>query len=114
MFYTNRAGLRRRDFLATVGGLAAAGLLARHTRAADEPRPLVILYFGGDLPQVYKDLSREYALKALKGGQDPKKKGDEQDNVVGLEQLAEADVWVGSANKRTFPSAEQLAHFKKF
>ena len=108
--------LRRREFLIGLGSLAAAGGLPVLPRgfAADPPRPLKVLFFGGHLPAVQKALAEEYLLTVLRGGQDPKKKGDQQDNVVGLEQLADADLWVGSAHKRTFPSAEQLGHFRKF
>jgi type 1 glutamine amidotransferase len=102
----------RRTFLASAAGLALGGRVAR----ADEPRTLAVLFFGGALPEVQKDLEKAYRLKALTGGQVPGKKveGKEQDNVAGLEQLAAADLWIGSVSKRIFPSAEQLAHFQKY
>lgn len=103
--------MRRRDFLAlTTAGLAVPSLL----RAAEEPVPLRILFFGGDLPEVRKALEAEYAVTALKGGRSPKKTDQDDDNIEGLEQLADADIWLGSASKRTHPSEAQLAHFKQF
>lgn len=106
----------RRDFLVRMGGLAAAGGLLGPVRvsAADRPRPLKVLFFGGALPEVRQDLAKDYLLEPLQGGADPKKKGKQEDNVVGLEQLAEADLWIGSIHKRTYPGAVQLAHFRKF
>lgn len=102
----------RRAFLAGTAGFAFGG----HALGADEPATLTVLIFGGELPEVQKDLEKAYRLKALKGGQvppkDPTKK--DADNVAGLEQLATADLWIGSANKRTYPSDAQLDHFKKY
>jgi len=102
----------RRAFLASTAGLTLCG----RAFCADDPRTLTVLIFGGELPEVQKDLEKEYRLKALKGGQvppkDPAKK--DADNVAGLEQLATADLWIGSIHKRTFPSEEQLGHFKKY
>ena len=105
--------IHRRRFFAHAGLAAAGGLLAA-PRAFAAPKPLKVLFFGGALPEVEKDLAKDFALQALTAGEDPKKKGAKEDNVSGLEQLAGADLWVGSVHKRTFPSAEQLAHFKKF
>lgn len=105
----------RRRFLTHAGVFAGVGLaIARPFRlsAAEEPRPLVILFFGNALPEVQKGLGKEYLLKPLKAGSVPRKK--DTDNVAGLEQLATADLWVGSTNKRTFPSEAQLGHFQKF
>jgi type 1 glutamine amidotransferase len=108
--------LDRREFLTRMSGLAAAGsvLTTVSVSAAEQTRPLKILFFGGALPEVQKDLAKDYLLKPLQGGANPKKKKDQEDNVVGLEQLAEADLWIGSAHKRTYPNAEQLSHFRKF
>jgi type 1 glutamine amidotransferase len=98
--------MHRREFLAvTAASLAVPTAL----RAADKP-PLKVLFFGGDLPEIRKALEADFALTVFRAGQ----VGDTRaDNVRGLEQLAEADVWIGSAHKRTFPSDEQLAYFKK-
>lgn len=102
----------RRTFLTTSAALALGSGAAR---AAKDPT-LAVLFFGGALPDVQKEMDKLYRLKALKGGQKPvrdvAKKGE--DNVFGLEHLATADLWIGSANKRTFPSDEQLGHFKKY
>jgi len=100
----------RRAFLAGTTALALGG------RAAADERTLSVLFFGGALPEVQKELEKRYRLKALKGGAKPDKDGAKKDadNVTGLEHLAAADLWVGSANKRTFPSDEQLGHFKKY
>lgn len=108
--------LGRRTFLrrAVIGAGTAGVLTPLGALCADSPRPLKVLFFGGNLPDVQKDLSRDYLLKVLQGGANPKKKGEQEDNVIGLEQLAEADLWIGSAHKRTHPSAEQLGHFRKF
>src|SRR4051812_30607283 len=100
----------RRRFLAGTAGLALTG----HTLGANEPRTLAVLIFGGELPEVRKDLETAYRVKVTKGGQvppkDPAKK--DADNVADLEHLATADLWLGSIHKRVFPSDEQLAHFK--
>lgn len=105
----------RRSFLLTASGTVLT--LPALLRAAD-PVPLSVLFFGGDLPEVRKDLEKDYHLKALKGGVKPTPKGQEKpanaDNITGLEQLPQTDLWIGSANKRTFPSAEQLGHFQKY
>jgi hypothetical protein len=45
----------------------------------------MIRFFGGALPEVQKDLQKEYLLQVLQGGQGPKRKGNQQDNVIGLE-----------------------------
>lgn len=104
--------LDRRSFLFASGAAALGSLDLR----AAEPVPLTLLLFGGDLAEVRKDLDKEYAVKVLTGGQKPRRDGEkaDEDNVVGLEQLATADIWVGSAAKRTFPSEAQLGHFKTF
>jgi hypothetical protein len=93
----------------------AAALSMMHARcslAADEPseRPaLKVMFFGGELPEVRKELEKRYRLTAVTGGlvADTKK-------VDGLEKLAGCDVWIGSIQKRIEPSDEQLAYFKKF
>lgn len=104
----------RRDFLRHCSqlalGLAVAG--KQPLFAANGPAPLTLLFFGGDLPAVRKELAKTYQLKALRAGAVPKKKGG--DNVSGLEQLGRAHLWVGSAHKRTFPSKEQLGFFQAF
>jgi type 1 glutamine amidotransferase len=102
----------RRAFLASTAALALSGLTAH----SDEPRTLAVLIFGGELPEVQRDLEKTYRLKVLKGGQAPARKDakKDEDNVAGLEQLATADLWVGSIHKRTYPSEEQLGHFKKY
>src|SRR5262245_38750673 len=104
----------RREFLAASGQLALGICLGGKTSvfAAAPPVPLRILFFGGALSEVQKELEKQYVIHAIKGGQKPG--NGKEDNVIGLEQLANADVWVGSGNKRTFPSDEQLGHFKKF
>ncbi len=105
--------LTRREFLQTTGSLAAAGLLTAEAYSDDKAKPLTVLFFGGGLPEVERALAEQYSLKALQGGQ-IKDGSAKEDNVKGLEQLATADLWIGSANKRTFPNDEQLGHFKKF
>lgn len=102
----------RRTFLAGAAGLAFAGT----ARATEERKSLTVLFFGGPLPEVQTEMEKLYRLKALKGGQLPARSGGkkDEDNVFGLEHLATADLWVGSGNKRTFPSDEQLGHFKKY
>src|SRR5262245_39866326 len=104
--------LDRRSFLLASGAVALSAL---DLRAAD-PVPLKLLLFGGDLPEVRQDLAKEYAIQVLTGGTKPPRDGDKpnEDNVAGLEQLATADVWIGSVAKRTFPNEEQLGHFKKY
>ena len=101
----------RRAFLTGAAGLALCGV----ARAAEE-RMLTVLFFGGALPEVQKELEKLYRLKVVTGGQvpskDPAKK--DADNVAGLEHLATADLWIGSAHKRVFPSEAQLDHFKKY
>jgi type 1 glutamine amidotransferase len=125
--------LPRRRFLARTGGLAAAtaaaGLLspwgagprvrvgaalADDANKAATARPLAVLFYGGALPAVEKDLSAEYEIRAMTAGLKPGAGGGDQDNVAGLEQLEHTDVWVGSVNKRNFPGEQQLAHFRKF
>lgn len=105
--------LNRRSFLARSSKLAGAGwILSTRTLVAADPAPLTVLFFGGDLPEAQKDLAKVFPLKVLKGGSVPGKK--DEDNVAGLEQLPAADLWIGSAHKRTFPSETQLGHFQKF
>jgi len=107
----------RRSFLAASGAAALGALGLPSLLRGAEPVPLAVLFFGGNLPDVRRALEKEYLVKALRAGVKPQPKGekaDTEDNVTGLEQLAEVDVWVGSAAKRTFPSEEQLGHFKKF
>ena len=101
------ASIDRRAFLAGSASLALGGMLSRA-----DPRTLAVLFFGGELPAVQKEMEAAYRVKALKGGTVPGKQ--DADNVAGLEQLDAADLWIGSAAKRTFPSDEQLAHFKKY
>jgi hypothetical protein len=104
------ACFNRRSLLAASSGAALACSLGG---AADEKLPpLKILLFGGDLPAVRKDLEKRYRLEVLTAGQIQGKSGE--DNVAGLEQLDEADVWIGSIHKRTFPSEKQLEHVRKF
>lgn len=100
----------RRDFLAT--GAAAAIAWPLVSRAADDLPPLKILLFSGDLPEVRKELETRYKLEVFTAGQIKGKSGE--DNVEGLERLAEADVWIGSMHKRTFPSEKQLEHVRTF
>jgi type 1 glutamine amidotransferase len=107
--------LTRRQFVTTTAAATSLGTLSLASptlfAAAKEPAPLKILFFGGDMRQVRADLEAKYLLDARKGGQVPNK---QQDNVQGLEHLKEADLWVGSSNKRTFPSDEQLGYFKDY
>ncbi len=111
--------LLRRQFLqrslaVSCAALAGSTLQAEEKTVADATSPLTVLYYGGELPSVQTELSKRVKLVALKAGQDPKKKGDDEDNVVGLEQLKNADLWIGSANKRNFPSKAQLQHFHDY
>ncbi len=107
----------RRDFLGAMAGLAfgmsvGSGIARASVWMAEPPVPLRLLFFGGALPEVQKELEKQYLIQAFKGGQAPG--NAKEDNVTGLEQLATAEVWIGSAHKRTFPNAEQLGHFKKY
>lgn len=104
--------MNRRDFLRTSAAVSSAAVCSPLALAAGETKTLTILLFGGELPEVKKDLEREYRVKSLSGGviKDAKPK---EDNITGLEQLATSDLWIGTVSKRTFPSAEQLGHFKK-
>jgi type 1 glutamine amidotransferase len=106
----------RRDFLRTTSAaasLATLNLAGDAIHAAEEASlPLKILFFGGDLREVHADLEATYRLEVRRGGQIDNKQQD--DNVQGLEHLREVDLWVGSANKRTFPSEEQLNYFKEY
>jgi len=106
----------RRAFLASTATSAAGLALGSRAIRADDAATLSVMIFGGELPEVQKDLEKAYRVKVMKGGQvppkDPARK--DADNVAGLEQLAMADLWIGSIHKRTFPSEEQLAHFKKY
>lgn len=97
--------MHRREFLS-----ASALLLAGAARAA-ERAPLKVLTFGMTLGPVLADLEKDYRVKVLVADA---VKGSKTGEVKGLEQLADADVWVGAVTKRTFPSDEQLAHVKKF
>lgn len=106
----------RRAFLRStgVGVLAAAmsGDSLSGTLRADEPKPkskLSVLFFGGELNEVRTELEKRYDLTAYTGGM---VKGSKA--VEGLEQLEKCDLWIGSIDKRTEPSDEQLGHFKKF
>lgn len=101
---------RRRLLAAAGAALACAQVPALW---ADEKRPpLKVLLFGGDLPAVRKDLEAKYRLEVLTAGQMEGKSGD--DNIAGLEQLDQADVWIGTIQKRTMPSDKQLEHVRKF
>lgn len=105
----------RRTFLTVAGASVGSLLSGSLIQAAAEP--LRVLFYGGALPEFQKALEQDYAVKVLKAGVKTAKKGqkdDKEDNVEGLEQLDAADIWVGSAAKRNFPSKEQLGHFKKF
>ena len=102
----------RRDFFCTSAALAAATATSPLLLAEEKAKPLTVLFFGAELPEVKKDLQAVYSLKALSAGvkKDAKPK---EDNIAGLEQLENADLWIGSIAKRTHPSDEQLAHVKK-
>lgn len=105
--------MNRRSFLRVSGSISLSAVaLPGFLRAAD-PVPLEVLLFGGDLPAVRKDMEKEYAVRFLTGGVKPGGK-EKEDNITGLEQLTDADLWIGSVAKRTFPSEAQLGHFKKF
>ena len=67
----------RRSFLAGTAGLALAGTLR-----ADEPRTLAVLIFGGELPEVQKDLEKAYRVKVTEGGQAPPKDPAKKDAVL--------------------------------
>jgi hypothetical protein len=78
--------------------------------AADKPKSTVLL-FGGELPEVLKDLGRDYEHDVLRAGV---KKGSKKGEVEGLEQLKRADVFLYAAQKRVNPGKEQLEHFRAF
>lgn len=109
----------RRTFLESAALGAAAVLSSKTLLAAEEAKEnsakkkqsLRILFFGGELPLVEKELKEKYEIESLRGGQVQDKK---EDNVTGLEQLATADLWIGSVSKRTFPSDVQLKHFQDY
>lgn len=105
----------RREFLKqSVACSAAISAFATASLIGAEPSPLQVMFYGGSLPSVRSELEKRVKLQVLVAGQDPKKQGSVEDNVVGLEQLKEADLWIGSANKRNFPSAAQLDHFQSY
>jgi hypothetical protein len=107
--------LLRRDFLKRSVAASCAALAAGSIApAADNARPLNILFYGGSLPSVETDLSKKVKLVVLKAGQDSKKQGNVEDNVVGLEQLKDAHLWIGSGNKRNLPSKTALQHFHDY
>lgn len=81
---------------------------ADETSSPDRPA-LKVMLFGGDLPEVRKELEKRYKLTVVTGGL-----ANGTKTVEGLEKLAGCDVWIGSIAKRIEPSGEQLAHFKKF
>lgn len=106
----------RRAFLRStgVGALAAAiaGQSLSDTLRADRSKAkptLSALFFGGELKEVRAELEKRYDLTAYTGGM---VKGSKA--VEGLEQLAKCELWIGSIDKRTEPSADQLGHFKEF
>src|SRR5262245_26860964 len=106
----------RRRFLVESASLAV-GLALDPVLLADTakaPRLLTILLFGGALPEVRKDMEKRARVKFLTAGVVKGKKGDAPDNIEGLEQLKNADLFIGSIQKRVFPSKEQLGHFHAF
>lgn len=102
----------RREILQWTAACSAGALLPQTLQAA-EKKTLQAMFYGGSMPTVEEDLKKQVDLEILKAGQDPQKKGD-QDNVYGLELLDKADLWIGSANKRNFPSDAQLQHFRDY
>lgn len=96
-----------------LGVLALGGwlLAAQSFLAAQEPKPITIVWFGAPIKSVVDDLNKELRVTVLTAGLVPGKK---ENNVAGLEQLDKADLWIGSSVKRTLPDAEQLAQFQKF
>jgi type 1 glutamine amidotransferase len=108
--------MNRREFLVSAGSAIAATATVGNLAFADEPassgkaKPkLSALFFGGELKEVRAELEKRYELTAHTGGM---VKGSKA--VEGLEHLAKCDLWIGSIDKRSEPSEEQLAHFKKF
>ena len=101
----------RRQFLAATSGAALAYSL-KTVLAEEKMPPLKVLLFGGDLPDVRKALEQQFKLEVFTAGQIVGKQGD--DNVAGLEQLDDADLWIGSIHKRTLPSDKQLEHVRRF
>jgi type 1 glutamine amidotransferase len=106
--------LTRRRFLKSTAAATSLACLefTRRSLLAAEVQPLKILFFGGDLREVQTELDAKWLLDVRQGGQKPNE--TQQDNVYGLEHLKEVDLWIGSANKRTFPSDEQLGFFKDY
>ncbi len=105
----------RRDFLIQSAACSAGfSALASAKLMGAEPSPLRVMFYGGSLPSVRSELEKRVKLQVLVAGQDPKKQGNAEDNVIGLEQLKEADLWIGSANKRNFPGPAQLSHFQDY
>lgn len=105
----------RRDFLIhSVVCSAETSALATATLMGAELSPLRVMFCGGSLPSVTSELEKRVKLQVLVAGQDPKKQGNAEDNFFGLEQLKEADLWIGSDNKRNFPSPDQLSHFQDY
>jgi hypothetical protein len=99
----------RRSFMgqATLLGLG----LGSTAWAADKPKALTVLLFGGELPEVLKELEKDYEITILRAGV---KKGSKKGEVEGLEQLKKADVFLYAAQKRVNPSKEQLEYFQTF
>lgn len=108
--------LLRREFLKqSLAASCAAIASASVASAARAAKPLAVMFYGGSMPSVQADLEKKVKLVVFKAGQDPKKnQGVMEDNVIGLEQLKETDLWIGSGNKRNYPSQTQLQHFRDY
>jgi len=111
--------LIRREFLkqslaASCAAIASTSLGAAAPSAAAAGMPLTVMFYGGAMPAVQTDLSKRVKLIVYKAGQDSTKKGELEDNVIGLEQLKDTNLWIGSGNKRNFPGKTQLQHFHEY
>lgn len=83
---------------------------ARAADKNDQPT-LRILFYGSAVPAVVERLKKEYRVDIMTAGA---KSNKDKEAATGLEQLDKADLFIGTTQKRTMPSEEQLAHVKKY
>lgn len=108
--------ISRRRFVVESGKLLVTGIAASSipiVSAADkaEPATLRVLFYGSAVPAVVADLKKEYRIEVMITGA---KTGKDKETATGLEQLDKADLFIGTTQKRTLPSDEQLAHVRKY
>ncbi len=111
-----RTTVNRRCFIADASKLLTLGLATSSTEllaGADKagPATLRILFYGSAVPAVVADLKKQYRIEVMTAGA---KKNKDKEAATGLEQLDKADLFIGTTQKRTLPSEEQLAHVRKY